>query len=68
MGGWSPNKARTIRPIQDRSGLRRSHSHGREAGSLPVEQLTKYELVINFKTAKVLGLEIRDCCSPAPPR
>jgi putative tryptophan/tyrosine transport system substrate-binding protein len=27
-------------------------------GTLPVEQLSKYELLINLKTAKVLGLDV----------
>ena len=38
--------------------LRGSHSQGREASKLPVQVPTKFELVINLRTAKKLGLNV----------
>ena len=37
---------------------RRAHSQGREACRLPVHQRTKFEFVINLRTAKALGLTV----------
>ena len=34
--------------------------HGTKPGSIPIEQPTKFDLVINLTTAKALGLQIRD--------
>jgi hypothetical protein len=39
--------------------LRRSHPQRCEAGDLAVEQPTKIYVTINLKTAKALGLKIR---------
>ena len=33
---------------------------GTPPGTLPVEQLSKYELLINLRTAKALGLTVPD--------
>jgi putative ABC transport system substrate-binding protein len=51
-GGISPDRYRRVAGYVDRI------LKGEKAGDLPVQQATKFELVVNLKTAKALGLTI----------
>jgi ABC-type uncharacterized transport system substrate-binding protein len=52
---YGPNILDTYRPL---GVLLAKILRGEKAGNLPVERPTKFELVVNLKTAKVLGISI----------
>jgi len=52
---YGPNFANTFRRAAEQVGM---VLNGRKPAEMPVEQPTKFELVINMKTAKALGLTI----------
>lgn len=52
---YGPNILDTYRPL---GVLLAKILRGEKAGNLPVERPTKFELVVNLKTAKVLGISV----------
>jgi putative ABC transport system substrate-binding protein len=52
---YGPN---TLDPVQRAAGYVDRILKGEKPGGLPVQAPTKYELVINLKTAKSLGLTV----------
>ena len=54
--GYGPSILQLYRDVQSRQLLRLLG--GAKPADLPVEQPTKFDLVINLKTAKALGLTV----------
>ena len=57
-GGSCLTPSTPSRSVPTRHDLCRPHPEGREAVRLPVQLPTKFDMVINLKTARTLGLEV----------
>ena len=68
--GWRADELwqRHSRRISEGRGLCRAESNGAKPADLPVDQATKFEFVINLKTAKTLGMRCRPASLQAPTR
>ena len=58
-GGLVGYAANFVNSYRQTGSLRRKSSRGHQTGRSTVIQPTKFELVINLKTAKALGLALR---------